>query len=460
MLKILPNELKTLAKACPVPLYAVGGSVRDFLAGFTPKKVDWDICAPLSAEDFAALATARGFFVKAVYRNTGTVKILGEEGEYEYSSFRSDEYVRGIHTPVNVYFTTDIRLDARRRDFTCNAVYFDIAKGEFVDPLDGISAISEKRLTTVDAPKKVFGEDGLRLMRLARQGAQLGFTPDEACLEGAKANAALIQDVSAERIFEELTAILTADQKCGVKGAPYHGFTLLRKTGVLSYILPELALGDGLAQRADFHKYDVLEHSLRALAYMEELSEGYPLRLAALLHDVGKPSCMLRDGHAHGHAEEGEPLAREILTRLKAPKKIAAHIVWLCKWHMYDYDCKTGENKLRRFFVRNLPNLSDLLAVKQADFSACADDRATAPTRIRWEALLAKMQAEGVPFSLKELAVNGKDLEGQRIPAPFLSQVLQGLLAHTAVRPSDNTKPVLLKVAKALYKNLRAQTKD
>ncbi len=452
MLEILPQELKNLAKASPTPLYVVGGSVRDYLAGLLPKKRDWDICAPYPAEEFASLATGLGFSVRAVYRNTGTVKLLGEEGEYEYSSFRSDEYVRGVHAPVRVYFTTDVRLDARRRDFTCNAVYFEIGAGKFVDPLQGIAAVREKRLTTVDNAGKVFGEDGLRLMRLARQAAQLGFSPDAECLAGAKQNASLIADISPERIWEELTAILTADKKYGITDAPYRGLTLLKETEVLGYILPELYQGKGLAQRADFHKYDVLEHSLRAVRYMEGLDGELSLRLAALLHDVGKPACMLTKGNAHGHSEVGEALAEEILTRLKAPKRRVKEVAWLTKWHMYDFDCRTGEKKLRRFFVQNAPLLPDLLKVKQADYSACADDTAKAPTCLRWEALLDKMKEEGVPFSLKELAVGGKEIAAAGIPNHRIAEALGFLLSHTAVRPQDNTKPLLLKLASALYK--------
>ncbi len=449
MLEILPQELKNLAKRSPVPLYVVGGSVRDHLAGLTPAKRDWDICAPYSAEALAALASEEGLLVRATYRNTGTVKIIGKEGEYEFSSFRSDEYVRGTHAPARVYFTTDIRLDARRRDFTCNAVYFHILENTFVDPLEGIPAIQEKRLTTVDNPQKVFGEDGLRLMRLARQAAQLGFEPDSACLAGAKQNASLIADITPERVFDELCAILTADKKYGVAGAPYKGFTLLKETGVLAHILPELAQGDGLLQRADFHKYDVLEHSLRALLYMEGLDGSYPLRLAALLHDIGKPARMLQQGNAHGHDEEGEKLVKEVLTRLKAPKKVIAQVAYLTKWHMYDFNCQTGENKLRRFLVGNFSSLPTLMKIKQADFSACTDDTTKAPTCARWEKLLQKMQAEGVPFSLKALAVDGREI-GEVVPAHRIAEVLNALFLHVAVNPKDNKKATLLRLARHL----------
>ncbi|MBQ8295556.1 MAG: CCA tRNA nucleotidyltransferase [Clostridia bacterium] len=367
MRAILPEKLHILAKNCPTPLYVVGGSVRDHLANLTPLSAlarDWDICAPLSAERFVQAAQNSGFSVKAVYKNTGTVKLQDENGvDYEYSSFRSDRYVRGTHVPVEIFFTEDILLDARRRDFTANAVYYDIAADRFVDPLNGIDAIKDKRFTTVDRAEKVFGEDGLRLMRLARQAAQTGFYPDTECLRGATQNAALIADISPERIFSELTSILCADEKYGVTGGAYQGLKLLDKTNVLAFILPELHLGKDMLQRPDFHKYDVLEHSLRAVKYAQP-----NIRLAALLHDVGKPFCKLRDGNSYDHPVEGERIAKEILQRLKAPKKLTEHVCALVRWHMYDFDCQTNENKLRRFFVTNENILHDLLAIKQADF--------------------------------------------------------------------------------------------
>ena len=332
-----------------------------------------------------------------------------------------------------MYFTDDISLDATRRDFTCNAVYYDVKNDTFIDPLDGITAIKEKRLTTVANAKKVFGEDGLRLMRLSRQAAQLGFSPDNECLEGAIENAALIKDITAERIFTELTAILHADEKYGVKDGHYQGLLLLEKTGVLAHILPELALGKGMQQRPDFHNYDVLHHSLRAVLYAP-----MHIRLAALLHDVGKPYCTLRDGNSFDHANEGARIAEEILTRLKAPKKTIAHTKLLVQWHMYDFNCQTGENKLRRFLVSHYADLEDILAVKQADFSACKDDISTAPTCVRWRSILQKMKDENVPFTLKQLALTGKDLLNYLIPAPFISTILNELLLHTAFHPKDN----------------------
>ena len=447
----LPKSLIALAKSMQKPLYIVGGAVRDHLVGFENQSPDWDICSPMLAEDFAALATTHGFTVHAVYRNTGTVKLQdSERNDFEFSSFRSDEYVRGVHAPVNVFFTEDIALDARRRDFTCNAVYYDVAAQTYIDPLDGITAIREKRLTTVAPANKVFGEDGLRLMRLARQAAQLGFSPDNDCLLGAKKNAALIDDISCERIYAELTAILAADEKHGIQGGAYRGLRLLEDIGVFARIFTELALGKDMAQRADFHKYDVLEHSLRTVKYAPPR-----LRLAALLHDVGKPFCMQRDGKYHAHPVEGELLAQNILNRLKAPKKTVERVCALVKWHMYDLDCKTSEYKLRRFLITHYEILEDLLLLKQADFSACMDDLRDAPTCVRWRNLLEKMQQENVPFTLKALAVNGNDLLTLGVAPKKLSAVLHALLMHTAVNPNDNEKTRLLRLAAGIENGLQ-----
>ena len=452
MRKILPKNLLTLATACPTPCYVVGGSVRDFLANLTPKngQMDWDLASAMPIETFIPIAESHHFTVLAVYKNTGTLKLRDTDGnDYEYSTFRSDKYVRGVHTPVETFFTDDIALDARRRDFTANAVYYDIANDAFVDPLNGIPAIREKRLTTVAPAQKVFGEDGLRLMRLCRQSATLGFFPDAECLNGAKANASLIRDISPERIFTELTSLLLADQKYGVENGHYHGLKLLDETGVLQEILPELALGKGMSQRADFHKYDVLEHSLRTCSY------AHPsVRLASLLHDVGKPFCTLRDGNSFAHSIEGERIVKEILTRLKASNRLIQETALLTKLHMYDFNCNTSNNKLRRFIVQNFAIIDKLLLVKQADFSACMDDTSPAPTCVRWRKLLEQMQKENAPKTLKELAVSGKDLLVLDIPPTRIATTLQALLLHAVVNPKDNEKTRLCKLAISFQRNL------
>ena len=448
MRNTLPKSLFELASKLDAPLYAVGGCVRDFLSGamLLRGSPDFDICAPIAFERFIAVAESLRFTVRAVYKTTGTVKLVdSENNEFEFSSFRSDKYIRGVHAPVETVFTSDITLDARRRDFTVNAVYYDIQKDAFVDPLQGIPAIQEKRMTTVASPLKVFGEDGLRLLRLARQAAQTGFYPDAECLDGAKQNADLISDIVPERIFTELSLLLNADLKYGVMQGPYIGVSLLNETRVLDRILPELTLGRGMSQRADFHNHDVLEHSLRAVRYAEP-----SVRLAALLHDIGKPVCTLRDGNAFAHPETGAKIAKTVLSRWKAPMKTTERVASLIALHMYDFNSKTKENKLRRFFVQHHELLPDLLLLKQADFSACKDDLSTAPTVARWQALLAQLAEEHAPLTLRELAISGKDLLDLQFPPREISERLNTLLNHAVLYPQDNTKKRLLALAKKL----------
>ena len=460
MIKFIPENLKKLSAACAFPLYVVGGSVRDFLSGVAFQAEhfsDWDVCAPVPFEVFSQTAKKAGFTVHSEYKNTGTVKLTDSKGVgYEFSSFRSDQYVRGEHTPRAVYFTKDITLDARRRDFTCNAVYFDIQNNAFCDPLGGIEDIKNKRIRTVRESSKVFSEDGLRLMRLARQCGQLGFSVEKDTLQGARRHAGLILDIAPERIFTELNLILHADQKYGVQNGHYLALKTLERIGVLEQILPELYEGKGMAQPAAFHRYDVLEHSLRCVLYSPPA-----VRWAALLHDVGKPLCMRRDGNYHRHAEEGAALSDRILERFKAPNKLKTRTHTLILQHMYDLQNTTREGKLRRYLVKNQEILPELLSLKQADFSACKDNPLPAPTVERWQALFTRMQEEGVPFTQKSLSVTGKELLAAGISAPFIGKVLHGLLLHCATQPKDNEKLKLLKLAQGLYKCfLKEQPKD
>jgi hypothetical protein len=152
----------------------------------------------------------------------------------------------------------------------------------------------------------------------------------------------------------------------------------------------------------------------------------------------------------HDHPTQGKQIAQEILNRLKAPKKLISLVCELVEWHMYDFDCKTKENKLRRFFVTHYPILQPLLEIKQADFSACMDDTRIAPTVQKWQAILQKMREEHAPLTLKELSVSGKELLALEIPPAQISTTLNKLLLHTAVNPKDNKKERLLKLALSL----------
>lgn len=446
MKELLPQNLIGLAQKLPAHLYVVGGRVRDYLAGLCAEKPDTDICAPLDAETFARIAEENGFKAEAVYKNTGTVKLSCGEEDFEYACFRSDEYVRGEHVPKSTFFTEDVSLDARRRDFKCNAVYYDITADKFVDPLGGIDDVDNKRISTVAAAEKVFGEDGLRLMRLARIAAQTGFLPTADCLEGAKANAELIRDISAERIFAELNAILHADEKYGISAGQYTGLKILQRTDVLRHILPELTDGAGMVQNKKFHRHDVLEHSLRCAGYADSR-----VRLAALLHDVGKPYCMKTNSNYIGHEDEGARIAGEILARLKAPKKLTEEVQRLVELHMYDFRIDAKENKVRKFIVENAGLFDKILMVKQADYSACRDDFSIAPSVVKLKNIYGKMKDEGAPFMLKELHIKGDKLLSAGFPAAEVGNVLNRLLGDCAIKLVENDGEKLLIRAQKVY---------
>lgn len=449
----IPKRLRQLAEQADFPLYAVGGAVRDALAGL-PASDDIDICAPADAEKFSALAEKAGIRASAVYKNTGTV-LLEEEGrKIEFTSFRTDFYRGGEHAPCAVRFTDKIEEDALRRDFTCNAVYCDLKTGEVCDPLGGQKDIEERRMATTRPADEVFSEDGLRLMRLARQAAQLGFVPSLETILGAKFNAARIGLISAERIYAELLLLLHADEKYARQYAHYEGLKILEVTEVLNYILPELAAGKGLAQRSDFHDHDVLEHSFRTCKY----ADG-SIRLAALLHDVGKPAAYLQTGRYHGHDVLGEGIAREVLERLKAPKKVTELVCRLTALHMYDLDGKAREGKVRSFIVKNFDVYEPLLLLKQADYSGCKDDLAPCPTLVKWRGIEEKMRAEGVPFTLKQLAVRGDALRGI-LPAEQTGRALEALLLWCAQDGRRNEKGALLREAARLAKEFAAEQTD
>ncbi len=416
--------------------------MRDFIAKLATDKPDTDICAPAPAEDFVSRAKEAGFTIDAVYKNTGTVKLSCGKEDYEFTSFRSDEYIRGVHRPVNTFFTDDISLDARRRDFKCNAVYYDINGGKFVDPLGGIDDIKNRVLSTVAAAEKVFGEDGLRLMRLARIAAETGFTPTEECLDGARRNAELITDIAPERIWAELDRILHANLRYGREYAAINGLSVLKKTGVFGLILPELSIGDGMPQRSDIHRYDVLKHSFCTVKYSDE-----KIRLAALLHDVGKPYCMIKNGNFYNHETDGARIAGEICNRLKVPKKLTEEVVKLTELHMYDLRCDARENKVRKFIIKNLKYFDKLMLLKQADFSACRDDLSPAPSVVKMTAIYEKMKAEGVPLTLKQLAVRGDELIAAGCPKERTGKVLEKLLLACAVGQVRNDKAKLVSYA-------------
>ena len=429
------ERLRILADVLEKPLYIVGGYVRNYLIDGTVSR-DVDIAAALPAEKFCAAAEKCGFSVKCVHKNTSTA--VAESGglRCEYTSFRKDIYEKGgAHTPVAVIPTDSIEEDAARRDFKCNAVYYDIKNDKTEDVLGGIRDISEKVLDTVVEPSGVFCADGLRLMRLARFAGELGFRPTADVLAAAQSNAALIKDIAAERVFDELKKTLVADTKYAFSPADGHyaGLKILSETGVLDYIIPELTAGRNMPQRADFHRYDVLEHTFRTVLY------ALPkIRLAALFHDVGKPFCMINYGKFKGHDKAGAEIAREVLSRLKADGKTVREIVFLTGAHMKDLAGDMRAAKIRVFMAENSEFTEDLLALKQADYRAGKDATGTSPTVKKWLDILNEMKKEGAPFRVKDLKISARELENMGFKGKRLGEELKVLFRAAVAEPYLN----------------------
>lgn len=440
----LDNKLISLARSLSKPLYAVGGIVRNYLINGSGA-TDVDLCAPISAEEFCIEIRKHGYHPITIVERTGTVIFGDQENKYEFTSFRKEKYIGGEHTPFETEFTENIVEDALRRDFKCNAIYYDIAKDEIVDVLGGVEDIKNKVIDTVTSAKNVFCHDGLRLMRLARFCGELNFTPSEDAILGMKQYAKNILEISPERILVELYKILYSDTAypfSNPKGH-YFGLKILDQTGVLDYIIPELTRGRNMAQRADFHNYDVLEHSLRCVLYSPKNQ-----RLIALLHDVGKPYALERDNNFYEHAKYGEKIASDILNRLRADKNTIKKARAVIKYHMLDMDCKMRESKLRTFIVQNQSIMEDLLSIKQADFSSCKDDLSICPAVKKWQELLDEMKRDGTPFSIKQLDICATDLIEIGFRGEEIGKELDDLFFACVIDPKINEKNTLLERAK------------
>ena len=441
---IISEKLKLLAQSLGRPLYAVGGYVRNFLIDGSLSE-DVDLAAGIGAENILPHIMKAGFKVTGSYPRTGTVVFTDNVSRFEYTAFREERYAEGGgHAPETVRFTEDIYKDALRRDFKCNAVYYDIKNQRYIDPTGGIKDIEERILSAVTDPEKVFMHDGLRLMRLARFTGELGFTPSADTLDAAKKYASNIRDISAERIYSELKRILVADKAYPFsdKAGHYTALKILSDTRVADEIFPELSIGRYMPQPERYHNYDVLEHSLRSVLYAPA-----GVRLAALLHDVGKPERYIATGKYHSHEISGAVVAGKILTRLKAPKAVIKQTVRLVRLHMCDLDGMMREGKIRKIIVENFDIFEKLMQLKQADFSACKDSADICPTVNKWRRVYEKMKSDGTPFSVKDLKITAEDLRETGFYGKSLGEELKKLLCAAVADPSQNKKETLIKIA-------------
>ena len=431
----LPQEVRTILhtlQRAGYEAYAVGGCVRDSLLGRTPE--DWDITTQAKPEETKAL------FSRTIDTGIqhGTVTVMMHGRGYEVTTYRVDgEYEDGRH-PKEVAFTAELKEDLRRRDFTINAMAYNEEQG-LVDAFGGKEDLKAGIIRCVGDPDERFTEDALRIMRAVRFSAQLGFVIEERTKSAIRGHASRLSQVSAERIQVELTKLLVSPHPQFLRTA--------WESGITAQILPEFDRLMELRQNHENHSYREGE---RTLCAMQAVRPERCLRLAMLLHDIGKPVCQDVDerGNAshEGHASVSASMARDILKRLRYDNATIELVCRLVTWH----DAKIGLEKraVRKAASKMGPDLFPLiLEVKAADLAACRDERRQDEENSleRLKALWEEISREGAPLTLKELAVTGSDLirHGMK-PGPALGETLNALLEIVLEEPEKNTKEYLL----------------
>lgn len=443
------QRLAKAARSAGFPLYLVGGAVRNPLLGLPIEDVD--LCGPRRPEDLSSHEA--GIEIRDTVNGLGTAIIRCPEDThtrgFEYTAFRIDSYASGgSHIPARVEFTDSMEVDAERRDFTLNALYADPLTGDVLDPLGMGVRDLESRILRMVRPKNM-AEDALRILRMVRFASELDLEVDPATMEAARANVSGLSDISHERICKEFFRILLSDVPYGARGGPERGLFMLRDMGALTYVVPELMEGAGFAQNPQYHRYDVLDHQLHAcVAAPPDLTT----RLAALLHDVAKPSVYSRDGNMYAHAREGAEMAGRALSRLHAPTRVTSDVRALVAEHMFDLDANARARAIRRRILDlGQEQFQRLINLRVADFvgSGMGHD---IPSARNWQRVLDAMTDKDAPLRISDLAVNGSDLMRELdIPAgPQVGELLQKLLLYVAGKPSQNSYECLLRYARMI----------
>ncbi len=423
--------------------YVVGGSLRDALLGRAPH--DWDLATDAHPDRILSL------FPGSVYENRfGTVAVRGDDDVHEITTFRSDHEYADFRRPHRVEFGDRIELDLARRDFTVNAMAWGAdappvgqvpALVGLVDPYGGRDDVAARVLRAVGEPRARFDEDALRMVRAVRLAATLGFGIEAGTLAAIQARSELVAYLSGERIAAELEKLLDAPR-------PSVGLDLAAATGILGVISPDLAAQRGIPQNK-IEGEDLWDHTLRTVDAAP--AERPVVRLAALVHDIGKPATM-SEGHFRGHEAVGAELAGALLLKLRMPRVVSERVVHLVRHHMFTYDRSWGDAGIRRFIKRvGKPALDELFELRVADNVGSgldAGDRDLDDLRRRVHEQLA---AE-VVLDREQLAVDGDDLirELGLVPGPTLGRVLDELLDRVIADPALNDRPTLLLLAESM----------
>ncbi|HKF85423.1 MAG TPA: HD domain-containing protein [Candidatus Limnocylindrales bacterium] len=445
--------------------YVVGGSVRDALIGRQAK--DWDLATDARPERMLQLLPG------AVYENAfGTVAVRRDGHVVEITTFRVEHEYADFRRPHTLEFGDDIRTDLARRDFTVNAIAWGVegdstgtsdaeaaavpadmtpdirpdVAAEIVDPFGGIADVEGGVLRAVGDPDTRFREDALRMVRAVRLVATLGFEIEPATRAAIEANAALVAHLSGERIGAELARLLAAPR-------PSVGLRLAHETGLLAVISPELAAQRGVLQNK-IEGEDLWDHTLRSV---DAAPADRPIvRLAALLHDIGKPAT-LADGHFHHHDAVGAAQADELLRRLRYPRAAADEVVDLVRHHMFTVDPDASGAAIRRFIKRiGRDRIDALLALRRAD-DIGSGRPGDSPTLAAFQTRIDEELAAEAALDRYALKIDGTDLirELRLEPGPRLGRVLNELVERVIADPALNEAPTLLLLAQGMLADMR-----
>ncbi|MDE1925304.1 MAG: CCA tRNA nucleotidyltransferase [Patescibacteria group bacterium] len=449
----IPSEVlhvtKTLEKA-GFEAWVVGGCVRDLLLKRKPN--DWDVTTNATPQQI------QGLFENTFYTNEfGTVGVVQDEARdeslkvIEVTPYRLEGKYSDARRPDEVIFSQKIEDDLKRRDFTINALAYKPKTGELLDLYKGIKDMQDGVVRAVGEPQQRFEEDALRILRAVRIAAELNFTIEAGTKEAIAANAAQLGKISKERIRDEFVRIVNSSQ-------PMKAILLARGLGLLQYIVPELEQGIGVEQN-QAHSYDVFEHNLRALQHAADKNWPLDVRLAALLHDVGKPKARRfsdekHDWTFHGHEVVGAKMTKKILENLKFSREMIEKVISLVRWHMFFSDPdKVTLSAVRRIVVNvGKDNIWDLINLRICDRIGTGRPKEQ-PFRLRkYQSMIE--QALRDPISVSMLAIDGKKLMGitGEKPGPRIGWILHALLEEVLDDPAKNTSEYLDAKAQELVK--------
>jgi putative nucleotidyltransferase with HDIG domain len=445
----VPLELKAISavfRARGKAVYLAGGAVRDMVMG--KSAADYDLATDARPEELMRMF--RSVIPTGIRHGTVTVRFKGTA--FEVTTFRTDGVYRDGRRPESVSFAASIEDDLSRRDFTMNAMALSLPNGALVDPFGGRADIERRRIRCVGESAARFAEDGLRPLRAVRFCARLGFTLDDALLAAIPAALPVTAKVSAERVRDELDKILACR-------APLAALRAMEHSGLLALILPELAACRGVEQRG-LHAFDVLDHSLYALEYACEHDFSPAVRLAALLHDIGKVSCAAwradtgrqPDGvwTFYNHEKVSARMCGEVLRRLRYPNSVVDEVTHLVEAHMFHYEAAWNDAAVRRFIARVGEDCLDaLFRLRRADVYGFRREAPPDTLLLPFQEHIAAVRSAAHAFSLKDLAVNGNDLQALGIPGGReIGRILRVLLDAVLTDPSLNSREALLALAR------------